>query len=43
VHELPDKPGSFGCVIQLQPYYQLDDIAATFRLITGFAAASAKA
>jgi type VI secretion system protein ImpD/type VI secretion system protein ImpC len=41
VHELPDKPGSFGCVIQLQPYYQLDDIAATFRLVTGFAAVEA--
>ncbi len=38
VHELADRPGSFGCVIQLQPYYQLDDVAATFRLVTGFAA-----
>jgi type VI secretion system protein ImpD/type VI secretion system protein ImpC len=43
IHELADKPGSFGCVIQLQPYYQLDDIAATFRLVTGFAAASGQA
>jgi type VI secretion system ImpC/EvpB family protein len=39
VQELPGKPGSFGCVIHLQPYFQLDDVAATFRLVTGFAAA----
>jgi len=34
VNELPGKPGSFGCVIQLQPHYQLDDIAAAFQLVT---------
>jgi type VI secretion system protein ImpD/type VI secretion system protein ImpC len=34
VHELPGKPGSFGCVVQLQPHYQLDDIAASFQLVT---------
>lgn len=39
VHEHADKPGSFGCVIQLQPCYQLDDVSTTFRLVTGFAAA----
>jgi type VI secretion system ImpC/EvpB family protein len=39
VQELPGKPGSFSCVIQLQPYFQLDDVAATFRLVTGFAVA----
>lgn len=38
IQELPGKPGSFGCVIQLQPYFQLDDVATTFRLVTGFAA-----
>jgi type VI secretion system ImpC/EvpB family protein len=38
VQELAGQPGSFGCVIQLQPYYQLDDVSATFRLVTGFAA-----
>ena len=43
VHELTDQPGSFGCVIQLQPYYQLDDVSATFRLVTGFAATGGKA
>jgi type VI secretion system ImpC/EvpB family protein len=34
VSELPGKPGSFGCVIQLQPHYQLDDISAGFQLVT---------
>jgi type VI secretion system protein ImpD/type VI secretion system protein ImpC len=34
VNEVPGKPGSFGCVIQLQPYYQLDDISAGFQLVT---------
>ena len=34
VSELPGKPGSFGCVVQLQPHYQLDDVAATFQLVT---------
>jgi type VI secretion system protein ImpD/type VI secretion system protein ImpC len=34
VSEVPGKPGSFGCVIQLQPYYQLDDISAGFQLVT---------
>jgi len=34
VSELPGRPGSFGCVMQLQPHYQLDDIAAAFQLVT---------
>ncbi len=34
VDEVPGRPGSFGCVIQLQPHYQLDDIAASFQLVT---------
>ena len=38
VRELPAKPGSFGCVIHLQPHYQLDDIAASFRLVTELSA-----
>ncbi len=42
VQELPGKPGSFGCVIHLQPYYQLDDVSTTFRLVTGFAAPGAE-
>ena len=28
------RPGSFGCVIHLQPHYQLDDISAAFQLVT---------
>ena len=39
VHEHPGRPGSFGCVIHLQPYYQIDDVATSFRFITGFTAA----
>jgi type VI secretion system protein ImpD/type VI secretion system protein ImpC len=34
VMELPGKPGSFGCVIQMQPHYQLDEVGAAFRLVT---------
>jgi len=34
VQELAGKPGSFGCVIHLQPHYQLDDVSATFQLVT---------
>ena len=34
VRELPGKPGSFGCTMQLQPHYQIDDVAASFQLIT---------
>jgi type VI secretion system ImpC/EvpB family protein len=43
VHDLEGRPGSFGCVIHLQPHYQLDDISATFRLVTSFTAAAAAA
>jgi type VI secretion system protein ImpD/type VI secretion system protein ImpC len=43
VHEVEGRPGSFGCVIHLQPHYQLDDISATFRLVTSFATAPAAA
>jgi type VI secretion system ImpC/EvpB family protein len=34
VSELAAKPGVFGCVLQLQPHYQLDDVSATFQLVT---------
>jgi type VI secretion system ImpC/EvpB family protein len=40
VHDIEGRAGAFGCVIHLQPHYQLDDIAATFRLVTSFATAS---
>jgi type VI secretion system ImpC/EvpB family protein len=38
VREKPGKPGSFACTVQLQPHFQLDDVAATFRLVTDIAA-----
>jgi type VI secretion system ImpC/EvpB family protein len=38
IAEVPGKPGVFGCVIQLQPHFQLDDIAASFRLMTELSA-----
>ena len=41
VREMTGRPGAFGCVIHLQPYYQLDDVSTIFRLVTGFGAAPA--
>ena len=38
VVEQPGKPGVFGCVVHLQPHFQLDDVSATFRLVTELAA-----
>jgi type VI secretion system ImpC/EvpB family protein len=43
VHEMPGKPGSFGCVVHLRPHFQLDDISTTFRLVTGFTTPGAEA
>jgi type VI secretion system ImpC/EvpB family protein len=37
VRELPGRPGVFGCTMHLQPHFQLDDVAATFRLVTDIA------
>jgi len=34
VRERPGRPGHFGCTVHLQPHFQLDDVAATFRLVT---------
>ena len=34
VTELAGKPGSFGCSVFLQPHYQIDDVAASFQLVT---------
>jgi len=34
VRELPSKPGVFGCVIHLQPQFQLEGVSAAFRLVT---------
>jgi len=40
VRELPGKPGSYGCVIHLQPHYQLDGMVSAVRLTTELAPAS---
>ncbi|MSP00685.1 MAG: type VI secretion system contractile sheath large subunit [Acetobacteraceae bacterium] len=34
VYEHAGKPGSYGCTVQLQPHYQIDDVAASFQLVT---------
>lgn len=34
VREIPGMPGSFTCNIHLQPHFQLDDVGATFSLVT---------
>jgi predicted component of type VI protein secretion system len=31
----------YGCVIHLQPHFQLDDVSAQFRLVTDIAAPGA--
>jgi type VI secretion system protein ImpD/type VI secretion system protein ImpC len=40
VREMPGRPGAYGCVIHLQPHYQLDDFSTTFRLVTGIGGTS---
>jgi type VI secretion system protein ImpD len=35
--ERPDKPGNFGCVIHLQPHFQLDQLSSSVRLVTELA------
>ena len=42
VKEKPGRPGVFGCVFHLQPHFQLDDVSATFRLVTDIAAPAAR-
>lgn len=37
VREKPQLPGAFECVMQLQPHYERDDIAAMVRLVTEMA------
>lgn len=39
VTEKPGAPGVYGCIIQLQPHYQLDEVGAAFRLVTDLQAA----
>lgn len=43
VTENPGRPGSFGCVIQLQPFYQLDDVSTVLRLTTHLSSAEGAA
>jgi type VI secretion system ImpC/EvpB family protein len=43
VRERPGRPGVYGCVILLQPHFQLDDVSASFRLVTDIAAPGAGA
>ncbi len=38
VREKAGRPGTFTCTVHLQPHFQLDDVAATFRLVTDIAA-----
>ena len=37
VHEVPGRPGALGCTVGLQPHFQLDSIATSFRLVTNLA------
>lgn len=43
VRERPGRPGIYGCTIHLQPQYQLDEVGATFRLVTELRAPRAAA
>lgn len=43
VREQPGRPGTYGCVLHLQPHYQLDEVGAAFRLITDLQAPGAAA
>lgn len=42
VRERPGRPGVFGCTMLLQPHFQLDDMSASFRLVTDIAAPGAR-
>jgi type VI secretion system ImpC/EvpB family protein len=43
VREKPGQPGVFGCTVQMQPHYQLDEVGAAFRLVTDLQAPRAAA
>ncbi|MFE0752558.1 type VI secretion system contractile sheath large subunit [Inquilinus sp. NPDC058860] len=43
VRELPGRPGLYSCVIHLQPHFQLDQVASSFRLVTELAAPGPRA
>jgi type VI secretion system protein ImpD/type VI secretion system protein ImpC len=38
VREKAGRPGTFTCTVHLLPHFQLDDVAATFRLVTDITA-----
>lgn len=40
VRELPGRPGVLGCVLRLQPHFQLDDVSASFQLVAEVSTAS---
>lgn len=40
VRELPGRPGVLGCVLRLQPHFQIDDVAANFQLLAEVSTAS---
>ena len=33
VREVPGRPGVLGCILRLQPHFQLDDVSASFQLV----------
>ena len=37
VRERRGRPGVYGCTVHLRPHHQLDEVGATFRLVTEFA------
>ena len=37
VREIAGRPGALGCTVRLQPHFQLDSIATSFRLVTDLA------
>jgi type VI secretion system ImpC/EvpB family protein len=43
VREQPGRPGVYACTMMLQPHFQLDDVATTFRLVTEIAAPGRRA
>ena len=43
VRERRGRPGVYNCTVHLKPHHQLDDIGASFRLVTEFAPRNAAA
>lgn len=41
VHEVPGRPGTYSCTVQLQPHFQLDDVSTTFQLVADATPATA--